>query len=313
MARSSAHPDATREFHGAEGAARLSLTGTEITPIGPGEFRARVDSFRLDRTRITSVQMTSHRAVARARVGSVQDDTVLIYFLLVGLLIGNNDGRATRDAAGMVRFVRLAAPLRYVAEGPSHAVSWWAKLGDFQPEVAVALRHATWIEFGESHSAKGAMSVIRAILDVAPEPGSSDAKALESVLIGLVEAAVMSADTSRIDPNHAERKLYDEIRALFTADPSRSSLGVPALAQTLGVSPQVLVRVLIAQGTTGRELMTEIRLDSLAQRLRDPLSTDSLTELASAAGFAGLTQATRAFKKRFGMTMGRYRMTMLAE
>lgn len=59
--------------------------------------------------------------------------------------------------------------------------------------------------------------------------------------------------------------------------------------------------------------MTEIRLDALAAALREPGFDFSPTEAAASAGFAGLNEATRAFMKRFGTTMSRYRATMISD
>lgn len=165
-----------------------------------GPVRARVVTRRLDRTRITALEATAHRRVVHPRIGSAQDEPAQFTFTLAGTTIGDTDGRPTRDVGDSVRFVGIDTTSRSVVPGPPQAVSWWVHLSDLQPEVAATLRHASPFDLNDDAGTRGAISIIRAILDIAPEPGSSDARALEGVLIGLIEAAVLSADANRIAP-----------------------------------------------------------------------------------------------------------------
>ncbi|NQX29562.1 hypothetical protein HQQ81_19635 [Microbacteriaceae bacterium VKM Ac-2854] len=136
-----------REFFGPDGARQLSKTGTHFTPIGPGPFRARLDSFTLGRTRIVSMQATPHRGELRATVGSMRHDLVFFTFLLAGHSVGHHDGSQRIDEPGSIHFVRVSAPFRFTADQPTHNVTWWVDLDQLQPEVAEALRRVSSVEF----------------------------------------------------------------------------------------------------------------------------------------------------------------------
>ncbi|NQX29563.1 helix-turn-helix domain-containing protein [Microbacteriaceae bacterium VKM Ac-2854] len=93
-------------------------------------------------------------------------------------------------------------------------------------------------------------------------------------------------------------------------DLGRSELTLAAVAGELGTSAALLLRALVAQGTTLHRLMGQLRIDRLSALLRDPADDRSLTELSADAGFAGTAQAARAFRQFFGTTMSRYRTMM---
>lgn len=302
-----------REFVGGEGAAQLSLTGTDFTPLGSAPFRARVHSIPLDRTRVVSIRITPHRGELRADIGSMRPELVFFTFHLTGRSVGSHDGRRQIDTPGSIHFIRVGAPYHYVAAQAAHNVSWWVTLPELQPEVAQALRRVTAMEFRDDATARGATAIIRSIVTAPPAPGSPAAASLERILIAHVEAVVMAAEAHRLDPKGANRRLFHELRELLGADLSRSQLSITGVADELDTTPALLSHCLVAQGTSLRRLMAEERLDRLTGLLRDPAFAGSLADAVHAAGYGGMTQASRAFKAKFGMTMGRYRMALVTE
>lgn len=303
----------TREFVGAEGAEALSRTGTDFEPLDGAPFRARIVVVTLDRTRVTSMEITPHRAVMRRESGSNNDDVVLFHFVLAGRLSGQGDRVSARSTEGSIRFVRGNAPWRYVSRGPAHVVAWWVDLHLLRTDVADALRYATTREFRNDAIALACTAIIRSIMTTPPKPHSDAARIIESVLISQIEAAVLSADAHRIDPEAAGRNLFAELRELFASDLTRTSVRLDELARELNTSPAVLGRALSAQGLTARQLLIEMRVDELARLLRDPLVEDSLAGIAARAGFAGIAQAARAFRAQHDTTMHRYRAMMRGE
>lgn len=304
--------ESVQEFTGPEGAEKLSLTGTKFTPIGPGTFRARVRSIPLHHTRIISFQITPTRGDLRSDVGDMHEDLVFFTFLLEGRAVEIHDGRHQVNTPGSIRFVRVSAPYRYVAEQAVHNVSWWVTLSELQPEVAEALRRVTAMEFRNDATARGATAVIRSIVTSPPTPGSAAAASLERILIAQVEAVVMAAEAWRLDPEQAPRPLFHELRAFIAANLARDDLNVRTVSTELQTTPALLSRALVAQGVSLRRLVADIRLEHLTGLLADPDYTGTVTAAALSAGFGGSTQANRALRAKYDSTMLRYRATQLS-
>lgn len=298
------YPAYTVDFRGPEGLAALSTHGQVFLAKDPATFRSQLQSIPLGGTRIINQRSTAHRGEwSREMIEVLGADVVFFYFILTGTIVGHQDGRAMRQRDGGVHLLRSSADFHYVASTPIHAVSLWIERSALRPDAARAARHVTTLEFNGDIAAVGASAILRAIVRRPPEPQSAEARALESALVRLVEAVLISADLERRAPESAG--LFPRIRAwIETAPPEFTAAQI---AEALGVELADVHIAIAAQGTSVGELTREARLDRLERWLHDPAEQRSILELSLAAGFGGSTQAARSFRERFGMSMGQYR------
>jgi AraC-like DNA-binding protein len=80
---------------------------------------------------------------------------------------------------------------------------------------------------------------------------------------------------------------------------------VTIVSRRLGMSPRTLNRRLLAQGTTFRGIVTDVRSQLALAYLKNPVL--SLSDVASLLGFAEQSSFHRAFKRWSGMSPGEYR------
>ena len=80
---------------------------------------------------------------------------------------------------------------------------------------------------------------------------------------------------------------------------------LPGLARAAGLSPFHLLRVFERQlGVTPHDYLTQIRVERAREKLLTPAR---LADVALETGFADQSHLTRTFKKRYGVTPGRFR------
>jgi AraC family transcriptional regulator, positive regulator of tynA and feaB len=87
---------------------------------------------------------------------------------------------------------------------------------------------------------------------------------------------------------------------------SDSSLSVTTVSRALSVSPRTL-HYAFAGGAAFSQTVRGMRLEAVAEKLRDRSVTASLTQLASAHGMVDHTAFGRAFKQRYSMSPRDYR------
>jgi len=96
--------------------------------------------------------------------------------------------------------------------------------------------------------------------------------------------------------------VHDILGAEFSSPPSLSQV-----AHELGLHPSHLARIFRARyGESIGEHSRRLRLEWSAHLLTS--SDETLVSIAERAGFADQSHFTRAFKARFGLTPGRYRL-----
>jgi AraC family transcriptional regulator len=132
------------------------------------------------------------------------------------------------------------------------------------------------------------------------QPDSYTGLALEGLALELTATVARHRDTDL-----GERRL-EAVREMLVENLS-SPPSLSQIARAIGVHPSHLARVFRARygesiGDHGRGL----RLKWAAQQLA--CSDDALALIASRAGFADQSHFTREFKRRFGVTPGRFRL-----
>jgi AraC family transcriptional regulator len=132
---------------------------------------------------------------------------------------------------------------------------------------------------------------------------SAAALAIEGLALELV--ALAARDEPRTERTahlpHWLRRTQDLLHARFT-----DRLRMTELAEVAGVHPDHLARSFRRHfGQSIAEYLRGVRLDWAAQALRD--TDEPIPHIAHRAGFADQSHFTRAFRRRMGMTPGRYR------
>jgi AraC family transcriptional regulator len=132
------------------------------------------------------------------------------------------------------------------------------------------------------------------------QPDAYTALALEG--LALVLAATVARQP---DIEHREPRL-DAVREILAQDLS-SPPSLSQIAHEIGLHPSHLARMFRARfGESIGEHGRRLRLEWVAERL--VRSDEGLALIATRAGFADQSHLTREFKRRFGVTPGRYRL-----
>jgi AraC-like DNA-binding protein len=124
--------------------------------------------------------------------------------------------------------------------------------------------------------------------------------ALEGLTLELRAAVARQRDAAHREPR------LDSVRDMLMQDFS-SPPSLSKIASEIGLHPSHLARVFRANyGESIGEHGRRLRLEWAAQRLVG--SDEGLASIATRAGFADQSHLTREFKRRFGVTPGRYRL-----
>jgi AraC family transcriptional regulator len=124
--------------------------------------------------------------------------------------------------------------------------------------------------------------------------------ALEGLALELKATVARQRDAGRRDPR------LDAVREMLSADLS-SPPSLSKIAFEIGLHPSHLARMYRARyGESIGEHGRRLRLEWAAQRL---VRTDEeIASIAARAGFADQSHLTREFKRRYGVTPGRFRL-----
>jgi AraC family transcriptional regulator len=124
--------------------------------------------------------------------------------------------------------------------------------------------------------------------------------ALEGLALELRAAVARGREAAGREPRLAA--VRDLLASDLAAPPS-----LAALAEEVGLHPSHLARLFRAQhGESIGEHGRRLRLEWVAARLA--CSDEGIASLAARAGFADQSHLTREFRRRFGVTPGRYRI-----
>jgi AraC family transcriptional regulator len=128
--------------------------------------------------------------------------------------------------------------------------------------------------------------------------------ALEGMALELLAAA--SRDHATLPRERSVPPWLVRARELLEARFADPTLRVAELAEAVGVHPVHFARAFRAQfGHSPSDHVRTLRLEWTARELRQ--GGRALADIAAAAGFVDQSHLTRAFRRRFGVTPGRFR------
>lgn len=295
-----------REFRGAEGVEQLSRSGTRFRAPRPESFRASVAAVPLGRTRILSLRAGPHRASwdPASAVPAVVDH-LFVATNKAGTMLAHHDGRSITVGPGSVQLMRSPRSMSYLSSGELHTVTLQIPFDALRAELIRLLPRVT--SFATDPSALiGSLSGLMIGLSALSEPlSASVAQQLESTVLDLVGAVIQGANAARGEESHS---LYGDALASVRARLPRREITLDEIAAALAVTPQQLQHTFTGHRTTFRKAVAELRLQALAEALRSRDVNASLSDVAASVGYDGYEPAARAFRARFNITMGDYRM-----
>jgi AraC-like DNA-binding protein len=179
-----------------------------------------------------------------------------------------------------------------------------APLGPVRGRAAM-LRHTPTTQ--PSALASAVLAVVTAVIATPPEPGTPSAIALEQSVLQLCRGLLAADADERRRPEEPSAPRFIALRDTVARLGVGGRVTIDAVAAELGTSTADVRFALASGNTTFSGLLRECRLVALAERIRTDGSDAALTRLPGEVGIASYPQAARAFKARFGMTMGEYR------
>lgn len=301
-------------YSGAAGLAGLADEGAIVSAHEPSTFHARVTTLDLVTIRVRRIEASAHRSVLQpAGDGAQRADGIRFLFVANGDVHTTVGGRRTPDAEGGARILLPSTPAEYDAAGPSVILMVEAPVTTVPALIGALLadRSADPIRPGALPAAT--IAFIDGALDLPVEPRSDDVHHLERALAGLLTATAAEArgGSPDLEPTPSERPLdelvFERAMGLIRLELADPELALPQIARRLGTSSRSLQRVFAKHGVSVSEAVRDARLDALAASLTDAESTRPLGAATRAVGFGAVDYARRAFLKRFGVSMTRYR------
>ena len=142
----------------------------------------------------------------------------------------------------------------------------------------------------------------RTLARVAPSLSASQSARAGAIFVDLL-ALTLGANASGRETGRAALRSaqFARVRAEVAARLGDPRLDLPGLAARVAIAPRTLQTLFREHGTTFTDYVLEERLQSARTQLQARTNAP-ITELAYAVGFSDLSQFSRAFRRRFGIT-----------
>ena len=282
--------------------------GTQVVRTGP-VMRAQLRGWRLDRMLLYDRRLhdVGHRRDAR-RVEADGFDHFTVTLLLTGGITVIHDEGTVRMQPGEALLLDTAAPSENRMD-QAHLVT-----------IAVARERLAAIT-GAVDGLHGLVlstaqvtlfrEFVELLLRNLPQMSRNAKMAAAGVLTTLLTVAIDNAGIDRTGARSAQAERLAQLRRVVNTHLSDPAFDVAAMARRSGLSRPTLYRVLAAYGGVAT-FIRHRRLEHLRRQLANPAEVRTLTLLATEAGFASASDASRAFFDRYDVRPSEYRAIVVA-
>lgn len=281
--------------------------GTVVEAVEDG-FHGVLTSLHAGRFELASVR--SAPAVTRSvgNQGGGADGAFLLQLVHSGRCVVRHNACETELAAGELVLTDSRKPYELAFGEPVHGLSAplpWDRFSRFADVLEARAGRRIPADVG-------AGAVLSRFLrnswdHLAEGEGEDWPESAEQVIWDLLEAVLQGDGRAPAEAGRADR-LRRDARALVEDRLSDPAFDSVELAEALEVSPRYLQMVFAQVGTTPSRFLLARRLEAAAARLRRPVRSCSITELALECGFNDLSYFSRSFRSRFGVSPLKYRL-----
>jgi AraC-like DNA-binding protein len=294
-----------RWFLGEHGLQQLEqASGIEIEVEDRGRFEASASRVDLDPTvRIEELRMTPVRSAVPRFERSTDPDLVILIVLVDGRCSAATDRERMTVESGDSIVVDTRADVRFESAEPVRLLLATTRLDALPPPV----RDGPPLPFGtlpRTVLLDGYTAFLRSVRDGwtgDPDEAPHLIRAVEDLTVRVLAEAGVPEPT---EPAAALRRRVKDVIERRLADPALSAV---TIAASLGVSARYAHLVFRPEGTSIARYIQERRLQAIAAQLRGQPSAARPNDLAARWGFGGPDQLSRAFRRRYGLTLEEYR------
>ena len=284
--------------------------GATVVDADRESFHGLLTSLRAGRFQIASVRSTPAVTRSRGDQGRSGDGTFLLQVVHSGSCLVRHNGLQTEVRAGDLVVADTRKPYELVFEEPLHGLSAplpWDRFAEFADALeAIAGRRI------DADAGAGAVlsGFLRGSWDHLAEGDGQDwPDSAEEVIWDLLQGVLQGGGRSHAGAGRSDR-LRHQARSHIDAHLSDPDFDSAALAEALGVGARYLQMVFAQVGTTPSRIVLTRRLDAAAALLKRLDKPPSITAIALECGFNDLSYFSRSFRRRFGVSPTRYRLSL---
>jgi AraC family transcriptional activator of tynA and feaB len=296
----------TSQFSGRKGLSRLSREAQFHAPI-PEKFSASRTRARFGELVVDQLYSTPFACRRSAQmVRSDQLDTVHLIFVIVGAIRVRQDGREAVVSAGDVTLLRTNAPFEYAVKDDFDAVYLTISRERLPASTAAQLHLATaGVRRGSFVTAT--LAFLRSCLDqeLRPADGAPPTLPEERAIIALADV-VLNVRSSGLPLLRSDEIVVERARAVIRHGVRSTALNAGSIAEELGISRRALYRSFQNSGSGLTDHIRFLRIQMIADELLLVGPRASVAVLARSHGFRSADVCGRAFKARYGQSVGAY-------
>jgi AraC-like DNA-binding protein len=293
-------------FSGERGLQRFRQNSEiELEVEDRGLFEASVTRVDLDSAvGIEEIQVTPVRSASSRSDRSDPSDRVALLVLEEGRYRVTGEREETSVEAGDVILVDTRAVVRLASVEPGRLLLTTTRLEALPPYV----RDGPPMPSGtlpRTVLLDGYTAFLRSVRDRwrgDPDQAPHLIHALEDLTVSVLAEARGAPEPT--GPAEILRFRVKDLIERRLADPALSAV---TIAAALSVSPRYVHHVFRPEGTSVARYIEERRLRAIAVQLRRQPSPARPNDLAARWGFGGPDQLSRAFRRRYGLTLEQYR------
>ncbi len=135
-----------------------------------------------------------------------------------------------------------------------------------------------------------------------------DQEPLAGRVLGDTIISCFSAEFDGLKPDDDK---WEIVRKFIAANLEDPTLRPGVICRELRISSKVLQCLFRLQGTSCHKFIANARLEEACRRLRDPILSTSITEVAFDVGFDDLSYFSRSFRQKYGLPAREYRRSAL--